>query len=97
MITEAAARHVFNVVKGVSMSTRRAVVVEPDTASDRPNEIEFYMHCAKCLQAIPPDTTPRAWGALEVGFQTDGTVQVWCKRCEQNVAVVRVTIKGGDV
>lgn len=50
-----------------------------------PNEINGYFHCATCLPEKPKESSPREWASLEVGF-TDVGVQVWCKRCEKNVA-----------
>ena len=48
------------------------------------NEIEAYVHCAKCLAARPADKSPQEWASLEVGFTKLG-IQVWCKRHQTNV------------
>lgn len=49
-----------------------------------PNQITAFFHCARCLEELPADTSPRDWAQLEVGFTAKG-LQVWCKRHEQNV------------
>ncbi len=49
------------------------------------NEIKSFFHCRKCLNLRPEDMSPRDWASLEVGFTPLG-VQVWCKRCEANIA-----------
>lgn len=48
------------------------------------NEIGMYLHCKQCLVELPPDTSPREWAQLEVGWTKAG-IQVWCKRHELNV------------
>lgn len=47
-------------------------------------EITAYMHCKKCMDAIPEKTSPRSWAQLEVGWTPAG-LQVWCRRHECNV------------
>lgn len=48
------------------------------------NCIETFIHCSECLQILPPNTSPREWADLEVGFTPLG-LQIWCKRHECNV------------
>jgi hypothetical protein len=49
--------------------------------------IKLFMHCALCLQELPPGTSPREWSQLECGWTKLG-FQVWCKRHEVNVVHV---------
>ena len=51
------------------------------------NKIEMFFHCRKCLNELPPDTSPREFAALEVGWTKAG-LQVWCKRHEENVVAL---------
>jgi hypothetical protein len=48
------------------------------------NNIISFMHCKKCLEELPEDTSPRNWAMLEIGWTVKG-FQVWCKRHEENV------------
>ena len=48
------------------------------------NEIVMFFHCAKCLNEMPPDISPRDWARLEAGW-TEVGFQVWCKRHECNM------------
>lgn len=48
------------------------------------NLIKAFFHCKKCIEEIPPNTSPREWAQLEVGWTRYG-VQVWCKRHELEV------------
>lgn len=48
------------------------------------NEIRMFFHCRKCLQELPPGTSPQEWAQLEVGWTLLG-FQVWCKRHDINV------------
>lgn len=48
------------------------------------NEILMFFHCELCIKELPPDTSPREWAQLEVGWTKLG-FQVWCKRHESNV------------
>ena len=58
---------------------------EPRREIPNTNEIKSFFHCAKCMPDKPGDQSPRMWASLEVGFTLLG-LQVWCKRCECNVA-----------
>ena len=79
------------------MSPRATIITEPDTNPALPNKIELYVHCHACLDQMPPGVSPHEWTQLAVGFQTDGTLQVVCKRCEQNVLVLNVNlVQQGD-
>ena len=49
------------------------------------NEITTFFHCVRCFDDRPADQSPRDWARLEVGFTEIG-LQVWCKRCECNIA-----------
>jgi hypothetical protein len=48
------------------------------------NEIAMFFHCAKCLEELPKDISPRDWADNEAGWTKQG-FQVWCKRHEANV------------
>jgi hypothetical protein len=58
------------------------------------NEIEMFFHCKKCLEELPPDTSPRDWVRVEVGWSKRG-LQVWCVRHEMNV--IHVDLMGQKV
>lgn len=49
------------------------------------NAITAFFHCSNCMGDKPTNQSPRQWTSLEVGFTPIG-LQVWCKRCECNVA-----------
>lgn len=49
------------------------------------NEIVAFFHCAQCMPLKPDDQSPRQWAQIEAGFSPLG-VQIWCKRCEVNIA-----------
>lgn len=61
--------------------------------SDEPKDtsgIELYLHCAQCLEIIPPDVTPRDWSMTQAGIMEDGRIRVWCNRCQIPVATLRL-------
>ena len=49
------------------------------------NSITAFCHCSNCLPDCPSTMSPREWASIEVGFSKLG-IQVWCKRCEMNIA-----------
>lgn len=53
--------------------------------------IKMYLHCALCLEELPPDTSPQEWTSLEVGWTEPG-LQIWCKR--HNCNVVHIDFEG---
>lgn len=59
-----------------------------DYAVTAPNEIFRYCHCKKCLEEMPPGTSPRDWARLSVGITAEG-LQVWCVRHDVNVGHFR--------
>lgn len=70
------------------------VVIERDTDPTRPNEIELFIHCKRCLNERPVSVSPREWTQLDVGFhEDDATLQVWCRRHECNVGIMRLSLK----
>ncbi len=48
------------------------------------NDISMFLHCKKCLEELPKDTSPREWVRIEAGWTKKG-LQVWCVRHEINV------------
>ena len=58
------------------------------------NEIEMFFHCKKCLEELPPDTSPREWVHIEAGWTEKG-FQVWCVRHEMNI--IHVDLMGQKV
>jgi hypothetical protein len=52
-----------------------------------PNLIRTFMHCRKCMEQLPPDTSPRMYAHYEVGWTPKG-LQVWCVRHETNIAAL---------
>ena len=59
--------------------------------TDTPNQIEAFMHCAKCLgewkEGKAPGKSPADYARLEVGWTSTG-FQVWCRRHDLNVVQV---------
>jgi len=53
------------------------------------NEIECFMHCARCLTELggemAPDESPRSYARIELGVTPTG-FQVWCVRHEMEIA-----------
>lgn len=49
------------------------------------NEITALFHCTTCLPDKPESLTLEQWTSVEVGFTKIG-VQIWCKRCNKEVA-----------
>ena len=77
---------------------RGRVVVHYDTAPERPDEVETWMHCGKCLEewkSLPTDArgdrqwSPKDYARQQVGIQRNGHLQIWCNRHECNVAILR--------
>lgn len=63
---------------------------------DAADQIDMYLHCEKCLKEIPPNTAPRDWARLNVGFTAHG-IQIWCVRHDLNVDDITVRLsKPGD-
>ena len=58
------------------------------------NEIEMFFHCKKCLEELPPDTSPREWVRIEAGWSKRG-LQIWCVRHEMNI--IHVDLMGQKV
>jgi hypothetical protein len=46
--------------------------------------ITRFIHCKRCIEELPPSTSPMDWARLSVGFTPQG-IQVWCNRHEINV------------
>ena len=47
-------------------------------------QIQLFFHCRRCLDEMPPGTSPQDWAQLEAGW-TEFGLQVWCRRHEMNV------------
>lgn len=60
--------------------TDRALRFIPNTKC-----IKSYFHCGTCLPDKPFGMSPSEWSSLECGWTVIG-FQVWCKRCDLNVA-----------
>lgn len=48
------------------------------------NEIRSFIHCGECIKSLPPDTSPREYQQLEIGWTEQG-IQIWCRRHNLNV------------
>ncbi len=59
-------------------------VIELKVLRRRGSAIQQYIHCAKCFNELPADTSPKEHQLLEVGWTEKG-LQVWCVRHEENV------------
>lgn len=51
------------------------------------NCIGIYIRCGKCLEELPPNTSPQEYARLAVG-QTIYGIQVWCTRHDCNICHV---------
>jgi hypothetical protein len=71
----------------------KVIVIEPDSNRNRPNGITAFMHCQRCVEEMPGDTSPSDWARLAVGLQADGTIQVWCERHQCNVAIFNYSVE----
>jgi hypothetical protein len=53
---------------------------------DKPkNEIVLFAHCATCAPKKPRLTSQAEWARIEAGLTPRG-LQVWCRRCDLEVA-----------
>lgn len=48
------------------------------------NQIQLFMHCAKCLNEKPDGISPEQYQSITAGWTVQG-LQVWCKRHEINI------------
>lgn len=48
------------------------------------NEIQMYLHCAKCIREKPANVSPQEWSRTQTGWTIRG-IQVWCVRHSMNV------------
>ncbi len=49
------------------------------------HKIEDFIHCKTCMRNIPANESPQSYRRYDVGFMTNGDVQVWCTRCDKEV------------
>ncbi len=54
------------------------------------NEIVRYFNCRKCIEELPPGTTPQEYTKIDVGYTSKG-VQVWCVR--HNINIVHIEME----
>ncbi len=60
-------------------------VVELRSTQKSPaNDIQRFLHCAKCGDERPDDVSPCDYQQIEVGWTEKG-LQVWCRRHEMNI------------
>ncbi len=50
--------------------------------------IVSFFHCKTCLAKIPDGFSPSEWARLAVGKTDSGNIQVWCDRCNLEVALI---------
>jgi hypothetical protein len=50
--------------------------------------INAYFHCKNCAPRKPKRATFRDWVRVEIGLTAEGFIQVWCIRCEMEVALL---------
>lgn len=53
------------------------------------NDIELFLHCGKCMPLKPRDVSPAEWSRTQAGITHEGGIQIWCNRCDVNVALFR--------
>lgn len=58
------------------------------------NKIKLFFHCAKCLDELPPKTSPSEWARIAVGWTKKG-FQIWCVRHDINI--MNYDLKGQKV
>lgn len=57
-----------------------------------PNNIVRGLYCKHCATVRPRHVPLNDWVRLAVGFTVDGSLQVWCLRHQQEVAIM--TLEG---
>lgn len=63
-----------------------------DPVADGPrNQIQMHMHCAKCMQELPPGESPRTFARRDVGLTVEG-LQVFCTR--HGTSIVHIDFEG---
>lgn len=62
------------------------------TTDEPENMITAYCHCSRCMGMKPQGMSPRDWASLEVGLTLFG-IQIWCRRCDKNVAYYEAEFK----
>lgn len=51
------------------------------------DDIEFFIHCNKCIKSLPDGVSPAEWTQLEIGPDKENKyIIVWCRRCNNPVA-----------
>lgn len=48
--------------------------------------IAMYLHCAKCMDELPPGVSPREFARTQTGITSDVRLRVWCTRHDILVA-----------
>lgn len=48
------------------------------------NKIVSFLHCKKCLNELPPNTSPQEYARFEFGATIKG-YQLWCVRHNKNI------------
>ena len=43
-------------------------------------EVEFWMHCGKCLDERPDGISPKDYARQQVGITASGDAVIWCNR-----------------
>lgn len=75
---------------------RMTVQVNYATDPSLAEEIDTYMHCAKCLEewneSFRGILSPRDYARMHIGIRKDGNFQVVCARHNCNVAVITMTV-----
>lgn len=57
-------------------------------------QIEAFFHCAKCLEELPIDQSPKSYSRTSSGWTVKG-IQVWCNR--HDIEIVHIDFKGAKV
>ncbi len=52
--------------------------------------IENYIHCDLCIEELNPGDSPNQYKQLQIGFITEGGIQVYCERHNKNVLTMRI-------
>ncbi len=59
------------------------------------NDIESFVNCKRCVDEAQsqPGVSPQEHARIELGFTTEGLLQVWCNRHDEHICQMEVVLK----
>ena len=60
-----------------------------DTDPSVPEQGAQYMHCRQCLDSVPYGESAMSWARQQLAITRDRRLQLWCTRCDCNIALIR--------